>query len=90
MVIKNVSSKNRTFYSNVLFIGRFEPSSKLCHKCGYINQDLKLLDREWVCPVCGEKLYRDVNAAMNIKKMSLNPQALVGFEEKANDITDRR
>ena len=80
MAIKNVSSKNRTFYSNVLFIGRFEPSSKLCHKCGYINQDLKLSDREWVCPQCGEKLDRDVNAAKNIKEIAFDRQNLVGVK----------
>ena len=30
---------------NVLTIGRFEPSSKRCHICGYINQSLTLKDR---------------------------------------------
>lgn len=50
----------------VLLVDRFYPSSKTCHKCGYIKKDLTLADREWVCPICGEHLERDVNAAINI------------------------
>lgn len=55
---------------NVIYIGRFEPSSKTCHNCGYINNDLKLSDRKWVCPQCGEHLDRDINAAINIKEIA--------------------
>ena len=50
----------------VVLVDRFYPSSKTCHKCGYIKKDLTLADREWVCPICGERLERDVNAAINI------------------------
>ena len=50
----------------VVFIDRFYPSSKGCSVCGYKKQDLRLSDREWVCPQCGIKHDRDINAAMNI------------------------
>jgi len=50
----------------IIHIDRFFPSSKTCHKCGHINQSLKLNDREWNCPDCGKVLDRDVNAAINI------------------------
>ena len=50
----------------VVFVDRFYPSSKTCHKCGHVKKDLTLSDREWVCPVCGEHHDRDVNAAINI------------------------
>ena len=56
---------------NVLTIGRFEPSSKLHNTCGYINKDLTLSDREWVCPNCGEQVLRDINAAINILHFGL-------------------
>ena len=71
---------------NIVFIGRFEPSSKTCSKCGYVKSDLKLSDREWVCPICGEHHDRDINAAINIKRFALNPQALVAIEDKVNEI----
>ena len=50
----------------VIFVDRFYPSSKTCHICGYINKGLKLSDRDWICPECGEHHDRDLNAAMNI------------------------
>jgi len=50
----------------VIHIDRYFPSSKTCNKCGYVNNGLKLKDREWICPDCGEKLDRDLNASINI------------------------
>jgi transposase len=50
----------------LVFVDRFYPSSKTCHNCGYVKNDLKLSDREWICPKCGTYHDRDVNAAVNI------------------------
>ena len=50
----------------IVFVGRFYPSSKTCHNCGYVNKELTLNDREWLCPHCGEVISRDYNAALNI------------------------
>ena len=55
---------------NIIYIGRFEPSSKTCSVCGYKKDDLKLSDRSWVCPQCGTKHDRDINSAINIKEMA--------------------
>jgi len=61
----------------LLRIGRFEPSSKLCNVCGYKNDELELSQRQWKCPDCGAVLDRDVNAALNIKRLGLiTPQGL--------------
>ena len=49
----------------------FYASSKFCSSCGYKKEDLKLEDREWVCPVCGEHHDRDVNAARNLRFFGL-------------------
>jgi putative transposase len=57
---------------NILRIGRFEPSSKTCNCCGYINKELTLKDREWTCPECNSVLDRDINASINIKNFALN------------------
>ncbi len=51
----------------LVFVDRFYPSSKTCNHCGYINKKLKLSDRRWVCPDCGEIIERDYNAALNIR-----------------------
>jgi putative transposase len=51
---------------NILQIGRFEPSSKMC-SCGKINNELKLHQREWTCIYCGVTHDRDLLAAKNIK-----------------------
>lgn len=53
-------------------IGRFDASSKIHNKCGYLHKDLTLADRTWVCPKCGESVDRDINAALNIKQFGLN------------------
>ena len=62
-VLEDKASNN---YKKVVLVDRFYPSSKTCHKCGYVNKELTLKDREWTCPVCGEHHNRDLNAAMNI------------------------
>lgn len=55
----------------VVAINQFFPSSKRCSCCGYINDALTLVVREWVCPSCYTLLDRDTNAARNIKAAGL-------------------
>lgn len=80
--VRKLSYKAEWYGKNVIFIGRFDPSSKMCGSCGYIKKDLTLKDREWICPVCGSHHDRDVNAAINIKNFGLHPQSIVGMENK--------
>mgnify|MGYP003563030087 FL=1 len=58
--------KARWYNRKIVFVDRFYPSSKTCHNCGYVNRELTLNDREWICPHCGEVINRDYNAALNI------------------------
>ena len=46
---------------------RFYPSSRQCCKCGYIKRDLKLSDRVYTCPICGNIIDRDYQASVNLK-----------------------
>ena len=52
----------------IIKIDRFYPLSKQYNNCGFINQNLKLDCREWVCTSCKSKLDRDLNASKNILK----------------------
>ena len=63
--------KTNLLGKNILYIGQFEPSSKLCSQCGYINKGLTLKDREWTCPQCNTHHDRDINASVNIKEIAL-------------------
>ena len=62
--------KSDWYGKNLIKIGRFDPSSKTCNKCGYVNHELKLSDRQWKCKRCKETHDRDINAAKNILDFS--------------------
>ena len=59
--------KTQWYGSRLIFIPRFEPSSKRCNNCGEINHELKLSDRKWICLNCGAVNERDPNSAHNIR-----------------------
>ena len=67
---------------NILRIGQFEPSSRMC-TCGIINKELKLSDRIWTCNSCGVKHDRDYLASNNIKRFAFinlkNTAGIVGI-----------
>ena len=45
-------------------------SSKTCNICGYVNKDLTISDRSWICPRCGTEHQRDENAAKNLRDVA--------------------
>jgi len=61
---------------NLVIIGRFEPSSKMCSNCGNNKKDLKLSDRTYDCDKCGNSINRDLNAAYNIKNIGVRNNPL--------------
>jgi putative transposase len=62
---------------NISYIGRFDPSSKLCSNCGYLFKELTLSIREWTCEKCSAQHQRDQNAAINIKNFGLRTRSAV-------------
>ncbi|KAB8163462.1 IS200/IS605 family element transposase accessory protein TnpB [Streptomyces sp. 3MP-14] len=49
-------------------IGRFEPTSQVCSRCGVKDGPKPLSVRVWTCGACGTVLDRDINAAVNVAK----------------------
>ncbi len=47
-------------------VSRWEPSSKTCSWCAWIDEDLTLADRLFHCEECGYEIERDLNAAINL------------------------
>ena len=48
-------------------VDRFYPSSKRCSCCGEVKKELGLGERIYICR-CGNRMDRDVNAAINIRE----------------------
>ena len=65
--------KYKAYWHNrkIIEVGRFYPSSKICHCCGHKMPYMGLEIRKWTCPNCGVKHDRDINAAINIKNEGL-------------------
>lgn len=54
--------------AKLIKVGKFFPSSQMCHECGCLNKITKDLSvREVTCPHCGHHYKRDENAALNIR-----------------------
>lgn len=53
-------------------------TSRMCHHCGYINHQVVLGVKHWVCPVCSISHDRDINAAQNI--LYLGVKRTLGME----------
>lgn len=56
------------WYGKELVVVNPYKTSQICSSCGYDDGKHTLDIREWVCPNCGTKHDRDVNAAKNILK----------------------
>jgi putative transposase len=56
--------------ARVVLVDRWEPSSKRCSGCGWMDEDLTLSDRVYHCEQCGLALDRDLNAAINLAQLA--------------------
>ena len=56
--------------SRVILADRWEPSSKTCSGCGWLDETLTLSTRTFHCQQCGLMLDRDLNAAINLAQLA--------------------
>lgn len=70
-ILTLLKRKGEEYGVSVVAIGKYQKSTQMCNKCGFVNvktKDTKI--RGWVCPECGAIHDRDVNAAINILNMA--------------------
>jgi putative transposase len=69
---RQLQYKASWYGSSVILASRWEPSSKTCSRCGWVDEDLTLGDRIFRCehPGCGQVVDRDLNAAVNLAKLA--------------------
>ena len=61
----------KTFFDGeIIEVGRFEPTSQTCSSCGN-RQKISLKERTFECEDCGMIKDRDLNASINIKKLTI-------------------
>jgi putative transposase len=72
--IRAIEAKAAMHGKQVVKVDRWFPSSKLCSRCGVLQESLPLNTRQWSCD-CGAIHDRDENAAINILRAG---QALHG------------
>src|SRR5215472_9110762 len=95
-----LTSKVEQRGGQVIKVGRFFPSSKTCHCCGWKWEEMQLSDRGFVCqkPGCAYHLFpqdRDYNASLNIlhealRLIGLIDQVVIGIgSDEVRHVTRR-
>lgn len=51
----------------IVYADRFFPSSQICSGCG--NRQRIGTKKEYICPICGLRIDRDLNAAINLRNL---------------------
>jgi len=59
-------------------IDKWYPSTKMCFNCGNVKDSIELKERTYNCDVCASSLSRDYNAALNIKRETINQLRATG------------
>src|SRR5713101_6515604 len=76
--VRQLEYKSQWYGRTLSKIDRWYPSSKTCHECKHVVEDLPLDVREWVCPECGVWHDRDSNASLDILAEGLSASACGG------------
>lgn len=70
--VRQLKYKAELYERTIVVIPKNFPSSQLCNCCGFKNTEMAELNRrQFICPKCGIHIDRDINAAINIKKIGI-------------------
>ena len=69
-LLRQIRYKADWYGTVIVEASRNFPSSKTCHRCNTVNQQLKR-EKHWKCPTCGTEHERNENAALNLLKLAL-------------------
>ena len=79
-----------TWYGSQLVVaGRWYPSSKTCSACGAVKAKLALADRTYRCDHCNLVLDRDMNAAINLARLSEHATRVEGRPAGSGPVAGR-
>jgi putative transposase len=67
---RQLGYKTIWYGSRLVVADRWYPSSKTCSTCGAVKTKLALAERTWTCHGCGAVHDRDLNAAINLARLS--------------------
>jgi putative transposase len=69
LFVRLLEEKAAQYGRRVVKVGRWEPTSQTCSRCGHRDGPKPLQVRSWTCCACGTTHDRDVNAARNIRNI---------------------
>jgi putative transposase len=75
--------------SHLVVAGRWYPSSKTCSACGAVKAKLALAERAWTCDGCGAVHDRDLNAAINLARLSEHATRVEGRPAGSGPVAGR-
>jgi putative transposase len=83
MFVQQLSYKCDWYGRQFVLVDTFFPYVQICSSCGFKNEEAgkKSYIKEWVCPKCGVKHNRGINAAKNILRAGIGE--LVCLEQKS-------
>lgn len=69
LAIENLKQKAVEYGTKLNFADKYFASSKICSNCGNKKENLSLSERVYECGSCGYKEQRDINSAINLRKL---------------------
>lgn len=86
---RQLGYKTIWYGSQLAVAGRWYPSSKTCSACGAVKAKLALADRTYHCDHCNMVLDRDLNAAINLARLSEHATRVEGRPAGSGPVAGR-